>query len=179
MSWNFGWSQGNTHVLTGKFDLTNVNNMAFYISGPKLLFETTEISTHPNSTQHGHWLWHFYLRLFYMFISQSVRLISDNIWIGLVLWHRLDVYNKKLLIRNKCAWVGIQSMNNSSEFDSTGVKLYIFIHNEVRDFDKNSTQPKIWVNRVRDNESQLYIIVRTNYIWWDEDDVQFVLDQHA
>jgi hypothetical protein len=34
---------------TGKFDLTNVNNMAF--SGPKLLFETTEISTHPNSTQ--------------------------------------------------------------------------------------------------------------------------------
>ena len=25
--------------------------MAFYISRPKLLFETTEISTHPNSTQ--------------------------------------------------------------------------------------------------------------------------------
>ena len=25
--------------------------MVFYISGPKLLFETTEISTHPNSTQ--------------------------------------------------------------------------------------------------------------------------------
>ena len=44
-------SQGNTHVLTGKFNLTNVNNMAFYISGPKLLFETTEISTHPNWTQ--------------------------------------------------------------------------------------------------------------------------------
>jgi hypothetical protein len=37
--------------LTGKFDLTNVNNMAFYVSGPKLLFETTEISTRPNSTQ--------------------------------------------------------------------------------------------------------------------------------
>jgi hypothetical protein len=32
---------------------------------------------------------------------------------------------------------------DSSEFDSTGVKLYIFIHNEVRDFDKNSTQPEI------------------------------------
>ena len=62
--------------------------MAFYISGPKLLFETTEISTH-------------------------------------------------------------------REFDSTGVKLYIFIHNEVRDFDKNSTQPEIRVNRIRDNESQL------------------------
>ena len=37
--------------------------------------------------------WHFYLRLFHMFISQSVKLISDNIWIGLVLWHRLDEYN--------------------------------------------------------------------------------------
>jgi hypothetical protein len=33
-----------------KFDLTNVN-MVFYILGPKSLFETTEISTHPNSTQ--------------------------------------------------------------------------------------------------------------------------------
>jgi hypothetical protein len=30
------------------------------------------------------------------------------------------------------------------------------IHNEVRDFDKNSTQPEIRVNRIRDNESQLY-----------------------
>ena len=61
--------------MTGKFDLTNVNNMAFYISGPQLLFETTEIST------------------------------------------------------------------------QQGVKLYIFIHNEVWDFDKkfdstgNSSQP--------------------------------------
>ena len=62
--------------------------MAFYISGPNLLFETTEISTHPNSTL-------------------------------------------------------------------TGVKLYIFIHNEVRDFDKNSIELEIRVNRVRDNESQL------------------------
>jgi hypothetical protein len=49
---------------------------------------------------------HFYLRLFHMFISQSVKLISDNIWIALVLWHRLDVYNEKLSIHNKCAWVG-------------------------------------------------------------------------
>jgi len=62
--------------LTGKFDLTNVNNMAFYISGTKTF-------------------------------------IRDN--------------------RNF----------DSSEFDSTGVKLYKFIHNEVRDFDKNSTQPEI------------------------------------
>jgi hypothetical protein len=98
---------------TGKFDLTNVNNMAFYISGPKLLFETTEISTHPNSTQQEsnyiylYTIWHFYLRLFHMFISQSVKLISDNVWIGLILWHRLDVYNQKLSVHNKCAWFGI------------------------------------------------------------------------
>ena len=39
------------------------------------------------------------------------------------------------------------------------MKLYIFIHNEVWDFDKNSTQPDIQVNRVRDNESQLYLMV--------------------
>jgi hypothetical protein len=76
--------------LTGKFDLANVNNTAFYISGTKTF-------------------------------------ILDN--------------------RNF----------DSSEFDSTGVKLYIFIHNEVPDFDKNSTQPEIRVNRIRDNESQLYL----------------------
>jgi hypothetical protein len=51
-----------------------------------------------------HWIWHVYLRLFHMFISQSVKLINDIIWIGLVLWHRLDVYNQKLSIHNKCAW---------------------------------------------------------------------------
>ena len=43
----------------------------------------------------------------YFTICQINKLISDNIWIGLVLWHRLDVYNQKLLIHNKCAWVGI------------------------------------------------------------------------
>jgi hypothetical protein len=37
----------------------------------------------------------------------------------------------------------------------------IFIHNEVRDFDKNLTRPKIQVNQVQDNESQLYIIEKT------------------
>ena len=55
-----------------------------------------------SQVKHCHWLWHFYLRLFHMFISQSVTLISNNIWVGLVLWHRLDVYNQKLLIHNKC-----------------------------------------------------------------------------
>ena len=49
---------------------------------------------------------------------------------------------------------------DSSEFDSTGVKLYIFIHNEVRDFDKNSTQLEIQVNRVRDNEIKLYLVIK-------------------
>jgi hypothetical protein len=29
--------------------VTDINNMAFYISGPKLLFETTEISTQQES----------------------------------------------------------------------------------------------------------------------------------
>ena len=74
--------------MTRKFDLTNVNNMAFYISGTKTF-------------------------------------IRDN-----------------------------QNFD-STEFNSTGVKLYIFIHNEVRDFNKNSTQPEIQVNRIRDNESRL------------------------
>ena len=52
---------------------------------------------------------------------------------------------------------GPKLLFETTEFDSTGVKLYIFIHNEVRDFDKNSTQPEIRVNRIRDNESQLYV----------------------
>jgi hypothetical protein len=43
----------------------------------------------------------------YFTICQINKLISDNIWIGLVLWHRLGVYNQKLSIHNKCAWVGI------------------------------------------------------------------------
>ena len=63
--------------------------MAFYISGPKLLFETTEISTRPNSTQQE----------------------SNYIYL----------YTTKLRISIK-----------------------------------NSTQPEIRVNRIRDNESQLY-----------------------
>ena len=33
----------------------------------------------------------------YFTICQINKLISDNIWIGLVLWHRLDVYNKKFI----------------------------------------------------------------------------------
>ena len=40
----------------------------------------------------------------------------------------------------------------------------VFIHNEVRDFDKNSTQPEIRVNRVRENESQLYINIHMRCI---------------
>jgi len=78
--------------LTGKIDLTNVNNMAFLHLGTKTF-------------------------------------IRDN--------RNFDL----------------------SEFNSTGVKLYIFIHNEVRDFDKNLTLPEIRVNRVQDNESKLYMIL--------------------
>ena len=69
--------------------------MAFYISGPKLLFETTEISTHPNSTQ--------------------------------------------------------QESN------------YIYLYTT-----KFGTQPEIRVNRIRDNESQLYsvwsLVAPRNYV---------------
>ena len=43
----------------------------------------------------------------------------------------------------------------------------MFIHNEVRDFDKNSTQPEIRVNRIRDNESQLYIQVMLFFSFQD------------
>ena len=66
--------------------------------------------------------WHFYLRLFHMFISQSVKLISDNIWIGLVLWHRLDVYNQKLSIHNKCRL----SRHASMIMKSTQRKRFIY-----------------------------------------------------
>ena len=62
------WSQGNTHVLTGKFDLTNVNNMAFSISGPKLLFETTEISTRQESN--------------YIYLYTTKFRISIKIWLN-------------------------------------------------------------------------------------------------
>jgi hypothetical protein len=41
---------------------------------------------------------HFYLRLFHMFISQSVKLISDNIWIGLALWHRCTIKKYRFII---------------------------------------------------------------------------------
>jgi hypothetical protein len=50
---------------------------------------------------------------------------------------------------------GPKLLFETTEIRLTGVKLYIFIHNEVRDFDKNLTQPEIRVNRIRDNESQL------------------------
>jgi hypothetical protein len=53
---------------------------------------------------------------------------------------------------------------DSSEFDSTGVKLYIFIHNEVRDFDKNSTQPSS-----RQRESTVYNFVHTTLFWHNLD----------
>jgi hypothetical protein len=44
----------------------------------------------------------FTLGYFTCFFHNLVKLIRDNIWIGLVLWHRLDVYNQKLSIHNKC-----------------------------------------------------------------------------
>ena len=65
-------------LLTGKFDLTNVNNMAFYIYGPKLLFETTEISTHPNSTQQESNYIYLYTTKFGTSIKIRLNRIRDN-----------------------------------------------------------------------------------------------------
>jgi hypothetical protein len=59
-------------------DLTNVNNMAFYISGPKLLFETTEISTHPNSTQQESNYIYLYTTKFGTSIKIRVNRVRDN-----------------------------------------------------------------------------------------------------
>jgi hypothetical protein len=88
---------GNTHVLKGKFDIVNVNNDFLHLGTKTFIWDNRNFdSSGFDSTR---------VKLY--IISQSVKLISDNIWIGLVLWHRLDVYNKKLSIHNKCAWVGI------------------------------------------------------------------------
>ena len=52
--------------------------MAFYISGPKLLFETTEISTHPNSTQQESNYIYLYTTKFETTIKIRVNRIRDN-----------------------------------------------------------------------------------------------------
>jgi hypothetical protein len=54
--------------------------------------------------------------------------------------------------------IGSQVKHPVIDFDIFTLKLDIFIRNEVRDFDKNLTQLEIRVNRVQDNESQLYFI---------------------
>jgi hypothetical protein len=84
-----------------------------------------------------------------MFISQSVKLISDNIWIALVLWHRLDVYNEKLSIHNKCAWVGkhqwLWKVHNGSVLSiqtSSSVNIQLTCYLEF-----DGTMDKICVNR--------------------------------
>ena len=51
-----------------------------------------------------------------MFISQSVKLIGGNIWIGLVLWHRLDVYNQKLSIHNIISELGSAYINDYEKY---------------------------------------------------------------
>ena len=52
--------------------------MAFYISGPKLLFETTDISTHPNSTQQESNYIYLYTTKFGTSIQIRVNRIRDN-----------------------------------------------------------------------------------------------------
>ena len=64
--------------MTGKFDLANVNNTAFYISGPKLLFETTKISTRPNSTQQEWNYIYLYTTKFGTSIKIRFNRVRDN-----------------------------------------------------------------------------------------------------
>ena len=52
--------------------------MAFYISGPKLLFETTEISTHPNSTQQESNYIYLYTTKFGTSIKIRLNRVRDN-----------------------------------------------------------------------------------------------------
>jgi hypothetical protein len=52
--------------------------MAFYISGPKLLFETTEISTHPNSTQQESNYIYLYTMKFRTSIKIWLNWVQDN-----------------------------------------------------------------------------------------------------
>ena len=73
------------------------------------------------------WPWHFYLRLFHMFISQSVKLISGNIWIGLVLWHRLDVYNQKLSIHNIISVLGLAYINDYEKYTTEAFYLLNYL----------------------------------------------------
>jgi len=58
-----------------------------------------------------------------MFISQSVKLISGNIWIGLVLWHKLDVYNQKLLIHNIISALGSAYINDYAKYTTEAFYL--------------------------------------------------------
>jgi hypothetical protein len=89
-------------------------------------------------------------------------IIFELAWYNL-LWHRLNVYNNKLSIYNKCAWVGsgflhlgteISTHPNSTQQESNYIYLYTT---------KFGTSIKIRLNRVRDNESQLYIILCTRH----------------
>ena len=55
--------------------------MAFYILEPKLLFETTEISTHPNSTQQES----NYIYLYTTKFGTSIKIrLNQKIWVNWV-----------------------------------------------------------------------------------------------
>ena len=62
-----------------------------------------------------------------MFISQSVKLISGNIWIGLVLWHRLDVYNQKLSIHNIISVLGLAYINDYEKYTTEAFYLLNYL----------------------------------------------------
>jgi hypothetical protein len=73
--------------------------MAFYISGPKLLFETTEISTHSNSTQQESNYIYLYttkfgtsikIRLNQKFESTEFETMRVNCIYFFKYWHRMN-----------------------------------------------------------------------------------------
>ena len=74
-----------------------------------------------------------------MFISQSVKLISDNIWIGLV-WHRLDVYNQKLSIHNIIGVLGSAYINDYEKYTTEAFYLLNYLSEiDFERFEKNVT----------------------------------------
>jgi hypothetical protein len=76
----------------------------FTFGYPKLLFETTKISTHPNLTQQES----NYIYLYTTKFRTSIKIRLNRKFESTE--HRLDVYNQKLSIHNKCAWVGIHQL---------------------------------------------------------------------
>jgi hypothetical protein len=142
------------------------------------------------------WIDNFLLYTFHMFISQSVKLISDNIWIGLVLWHRLNVYNKKLSIHNK--WLGSAYINDYEKYTKERFYLLNYLHVLRGKFDLTNVNnmafyisgPKLLFeiteisthpNSTQQGSNYIYSYFSyiSCYILWNDNDACFVLNPHA